>query len=148
MGRESKYRGFSKELNRWVVGDLVSRPIPYIVGEMIESNDEYCNLEFWRPVIAESVGQSTGLKDKSGKPIFEGDVIRGQYLNGVVCFGEFEINYGCNSCSSQEDVIGWYVRVKHTDLSDWNRALDSYVSQCEILGNIFENADLLTEQKS
>ena len=46
--REIKFRGYSKELKKWVIGQLVDgyfgEARPFIVGKMVEANEEYCNL--------------------------------------------------------------------------------------------------------
>ena len=76
--------------------------------------------------------QSTGLKDKNGKEIFEGDVLgtKDGLLNGVVEY--------------------------RSDLGMWTNSLISYnnferlcnvAGSREIIGNIYENPELLEEKK-
>ena len=136
--REIKFRGFSKEMNKWCVGDLVSRPKPYIVGEMLESNEEYCNLEFWRPVEPESVGQFTGLKDKLGKEIYEGDICRIRSVDDEGQFVDDWKNCKIWFCKGQfiTDYYGFPVHYFFREKSE-----------IEVIGNIYEHPELLKEEE-
>lgn len=75
--------------------------------------------------------QYTGLKDKNGKEIYEGDI----FDMGVVIFSRGCFN-GCYiSGSTNED--GW-------DYSDeWEDGLEKYAIRNEIKGNIYENPELI-----
>ena len=77
-------------------------------------------------------GQYTGLKDKNGKEIYEGDIIESKDWH--------KAEDGSVILSDANSYM------KRT-LIDWKTALYQgfYVpSKCEVIGNIYENSDLLT----
>ena len=85
----------------------------------------------------DTVGQYTGLTDKNGQKVFEGDILRGwsplrekYYYVGPVEYGEF-------NCSCCDGVYGWCIR--NGDI----RVLECDNSGLEVCGNIHDNPDLL-----
>ena len=82
------------------------------------------------------VMQCTGLKDKNGKLIYEGDILDGTYENLYVHYcdncKQFQLkakDYGCMAC---EGDIYWDELVESED-----------ENELEVIGNIYENPELL-----
>ncbi len=129
MTKEIKFRGWDLDAEKWRLGNLIAKPQPFIVGQMIDSCEEYCSLEFWWPVVYKSVGQFTGLKDKNGKEIFEGDILKTETEKAMV------VSWNQKFASFCLDREGWA-------FSHWfGESCDSEF--CEVVGNIYETPDLL-----
>ena len=83
-------------------------------------------------VYTDTVGQYTGLTDKNGKKIFEGDICRNTRTNEIV------------SVKWHGTMAGfvWSKRIENSHLYDFGelfRAYDKY----EVIGNIHDNPELL-----
>ena len=82
----------------------------------------------------ETVGQYTGLTDKNGKKIFEGDIIAytdyygEELIEGIVKYG----NFNCSCC---DGVYGWYI-----DGGDIRSVVEGVLC---VIGNIHDNPELL-----
>lgn len=149
MTREILFRGKRTDNGEWVEGYYSPVNIP-ITGNM----GHFINVGGYRAVEIdpETVGQFTGLCDKNGVRIFEGDIIRwhdntelsvgGQIAE--VCFGKYR-----DADSAFDDVyaIGFYLRTSGGECVTicW---LDEYKNDFDIIGNIHDTPELLEVSKS
>ena len=136
--RENLFRGKRRDNGEWVYGSLfVGFKKSYICPEAIAmyNFDGALCLGGFVEVSPESVGQYTGLKDKHGKKIFEGDILLLDDIKGIVNYGT-----GC-----------FCVKLPSPDyLYRNNPAIDMVLNEypgLEIIGNIHDNPELLLESK-
>lgn len=135
--REILFRGKKVHSDKWLYGVPV-KGTEKDVNEMIMIASVFdqegyccrgCNLD---PVIPETIGQFTGLTDKNGKKIFEGDILeiteRGVTARGGVV--RFEYGYAG----------GWVVCDPQKETSHCTLSLRKDV---EVIGNIHDNPELI-----
>ena len=95
-----------------------------------------------------TIMQSTGLFDKNGQEIFEGDILEIQGLRMVVKFGSYRYlepsNKGRQSFAVVYDGLGFYVKnfnvIAPDDISPFE---PETLKESVVTGNIYENPDLL-----
>lgn len=86
--------------------------------------------------------QSTGLKDKDGQEIFEGDIVKrdGVKRPEVVRFGEWT---DVDSLGYKEQYIGFYFESEHEG-QEWLHSVQPQFNHLyKVIGNIYENPQLL-----
>ncbi|WP_109023245.1 YopX family protein [Enterococcus sp. H57] len=92
--------------------------------------------------LPEYLMQSTGMKDKNGVEIFEGDVVSVSmrngfdYLDNKVCIVKNSIGHSGLVCATVDEDLEY--RIFNTEL------FEEYTY--EVIGNIYENSELLEEQ--
>lgn len=127
--REIKFRAKDKVNNKWIYGNLETPLLDwniskrYIVGY---SYGQYQKHE----VEPETVGQCTGLKDKNGVGICEGDIDKDGYIVTYVD-GSDESDIGMN--------VGFYIQ--RNDFESWIHL--EVGAMYEIIGNIHDNPELI-----
>ena len=104
-----------------------------VAGEWIVNNDIH-------------LMQSTGLKDKNGEEIFEGDIVKRDGIKRpeVVRFGEW---IDVDSLGYKEQYIGFYFESEHEG-QEWLHSVEPQFNNLyKIIGNIYENPELLEEKE-
>ena len=129
--REILFRGKQADNGEWVEGYL------YITQNGQYEISNYCKYYAWERytyiVIPETVGQYTGLKDKNGTKIFEGDILNTTNSNCAI----------------------WYVDYKNTGFccnqgnANYSCVLDGFMqySDVEVIDNIHDNPEILEAEK-
>ena len=122
-----KFRAWNTEKNEWLylpeTGDI---ELTQYIGN---------SFEFSYDKDAVVILQYTGLKDKNGKEIYEGDVVKTNYYNGAP--GDFkriigQVKYHPHAASFRVDGVKKYEGLR-VDLH----------GNSEIVGNIYESPELL-----
>ena len=133
--REIIFRGKRLNDGEWVEGNFVKGCIDDFAYIVEFGNKDLCRN--YVEVIPETVGQYTGLTDKNGKKIFEGDIISIPFEEDVVYYENAEVYFDTEHC-------GWYVRY----FDDESFSLWEY-DDCDItiIGNIHDNPELLKGDK-
>ena len=114
-----KFRAWDKKEKRWCGRDLAG----FVLID--ENNKPQQGIQWATKSDNQVLMQFTGLKDKNGKEIYEGDIVRcSPYKPKLVYYDEY--------------VGGFYPFYLKTDEERSRLAKDP-----EIVGNIFENPELL-----
>lgn len=160
--REILFRGKRKDNGEWVEGYLVKKADP-LLGVwscfiLVQEFDTSCidgrqtilkSEMTWYKVNPETVGQYTGLTDKNGVKIFEGDVVKVQNDYAfVICYGEYFPKFYCEAI---KDSFGMVPDCMHIGLfgGSIKTGEEVILTNCthlyEIIGNIHDNPELLKE---
>lgn len=140
MSREIKFRGkrvkMDDPLERWIEGSCVE--YTNIRDEKvvrIMSKSGYQN-----EVYPETVGQFTGLYDKNGKEIYEGDILRSVKFHDIVGYIMYDKKEGAFMFIKIDELMKTELETRCHIIE---RRLNEFPK--EVIGNIYDNKKLLEE---
>ena len=136
-----KFRGKRLDNGEWVYGFYLETQMSgvFILGSEIETKKRKDGItmrdKLWQhEVLPESVGQWTGLVDKNGKEIYEGDIVKATALlndhhqRGATVVSPVEYWHGATCLSITYVPLSFDFQVSH---------------EIEIIGNIHDNPELM-----
>ena len=124
--REILFRGKSTDTKEWVIGDHLKMKLGGEDIDCIVPHGALVDILLGNTVgrvDTETLGQFTGLTDKNGVKIFEGDILK--YL-GELFFVEYD-----------EDSVGFLAKKPN------GICTSDVFYYCEIVGNVHDNPELL-----
>ncbi|PAE20529.1 hypothetical protein CHH80_10980 [Bacillus sp. 7504-2] len=149
--RQPKFRGFSPETNEWVYGygwhetdytDDFLRSINQSRQDAVLFTKTFpitCDIE--------SMGEFTGLLDTNGVEIYEGDIIYYNIDNGVgIEHYQARVVWSENTAEYKNRFEWLIIYSDCDDFDDLSRPA-AYNSELQVVGNIYENPELLEEGK-
>jgi uncharacterized phage protein (TIGR01671 family) len=145
--RDSKFRGKRLDNGEWICGDLLQlggnrRTFIFTDEDYISQFAEKAH-RLQREVDPSTVGQYTGLRDKNGKEIWEGDIFKDDRgvarsvfrVPGGLAFEDDPVSFGYDHRSPA---------YPYTPIAD--PQVVSWLAQCcEIIGNIHDDPKLLEQ---
>ena len=127
--REIKFRAKNVMNGEWVCGDLVHYNHSHTHISIAEKE---CKQQFF--VHPQTIGQFTGLRDKNGKEIYEGDIVRFNQkflIENILLVGyEYSHRGGFSLCTKE----GYYGMFGDAWLEPF---------YCEVIGNIHDNPEMM-----
>lgn len=135
--REILFRGRRVDNREWVYGflccaNIIDEWTPHKCKDEEGNTYEYCTTESYK-VIPETVGQFTGVIDKNGKKVFEGDVVKYNGSCGKIVFSEY---HGAFMSKEKDIYLEWLSKIPRYG-----------TGIMEIIGNIYDNKEILEDKE-
>ena len=126
--RDLKFRVWSNRLNKWLVNTEIGFRVENGVSVPNWNSDDV------------TVEQYTGLKDKNGKEIYEGDIVRNtvevapnKSSTYKIYYDQHHAMYAMSPVDGKIDIGDFYGYIMRRHF--------------EVIGNVHENGDLLKEEE-
>lgn len=155
MKRTIKFRGKYTETGEWRYGYYARLSNEFKEWHCImtekDASENYikdCNgfhMQY-TPVVPSTVGQFTGLCDKNGKEIYDGDIIYSEFPDGSKTNCLIGWNEE-NSCFGLMDEYNYRSKLEGYDFQRFDNAIFcnflKHSKKFEVIGNIYDNPELL-----
>lgn len=127
--------------SKWVYGFIAQFPQDFTWMHISADNQVRVN--------ADTIGQFTGLHDKDGKEIYEGDIVLNKEIGGyameyvgVVRYYEEDCRFGIDTTTTNKFTKRLLFTDGECSFNDGHCTI-KYYNEYEVLGNIFDNPELL-----
>lgn len=135
MNREILFRAKKVDGGEWAEGYIVKKHGLYFLYDI--KNSDTCRQNNYL-VEEDTICQYTGLTDKNGKKIFEGDIVRFGKNYGEVKFGLHESNWQIYKYNQ-----GFFVKFPK---EYFRNELGYWRNKVVVVGNVYDNPKLLEEE--
>ena len=136
--RDIKFRGkFLDDTSEWLYGNYVYIEDDVFHHKIADKSGLLLDID------NNTIGQYTGLKDKNGKEIYEGDIVKVKLYKGEeekYFIGKVEY-FGSNFIVDADNNSEYHVY----DLDGFGIDYRYNLEDCEVIGNIYDNLELLEE---
>lgn len=148
-----RFRGKSLDSGKWIYGDLIENQGKYYIyhacTETTLSDEGNTITIVATKVQNETVGQYTGLQDRNGKEIYEGDIVEQIVTNGYGYGFIGEVSFDNGVFGIKHKTYKSYIVSSFVYSSEWNdgHAHGTVLYEYELKGNIYDNPELLANHQ-
>lgn len=152
MERQIKFRAKRLKDGKWIFGNLADYSMN-VFNTTIEKKIIFVNILNFatdnfgfvvddHAVDPDTIGQFTGLCDKDGREIYEGDIItvKGRYPRVVLWD---KMMWALMPTEYYHDEVFWVMNLQHPGVDWWEEFADEF----EIISNIHDNPELISDKQ-